>query len=86
MLAQDLDAALDDIAFRNPSEVNAHPLLCETHGALSLVKGYKAEIDVLPLGLGGGLVGTTPFTEIVVLADAVVGDVEGAARQYGNIE
>jgi hypothetical protein len=67
VLTQDIDASLDDIAFRYPSEVNAHPCLCEVHADLTLVELDVAEIDVLALGLRSRLVGTAALMEIVVL-------------------
>ena len=43
-------------------------------------------VDILFLGLDRLCVRSLPFAEIVVLTDAVVGDVERAARQHGYIQ
>ena len=75
---EDVDAAIDRVAFADSAQVDAHARMLEAHRVVRLIEEHVAPVDrrqrVLDLRLGGMDV----LGVVVEVADARVGDVEGA--------
>ena len=84
--AQDIDATLDDIALGDAAEIDPHAFLQEMDGPGRLVEFHETEINILAFGFDCRIVRPLAAAEIVILADAVIGDVERSEGQDRDIE
>jgi hypothetical protein len=85
-LAQKLRAVLDGVALGDAAEIDADALLREAHGVRGEVYGDVAVVDGLHGALARRVVGLHVLAIVVEIADAGVGDVEGAVRGLGELE
>ena len=84
--AQQIHASLDDVAFRNSSQVDAHTLGAEIDGAIGLIEVDQPIVDQVKAGRHGLGIRAPPRAKIVVLANAFIGYIECASRQDRNIQ
>ena len=80
------DAPLHRIALGDAAEIDAHTLFCKANRAVNLVGFNEAVVQPRQFLRDRILVGPATFPEIVMLADAVVGDIERTTGQHRDIQ
>ena len=74
--SKNANASFNDVAFGNAPEIDAYALLSISNTACRRIQNHVPIIDIFKLGLDGDVVGTLTCSEVIVLPDTLISNVE----------